>query len=502
MAREASFLAVDLGAESGRVFSGAFTGEKMALREVHRFSNTPVRLPDGLYWDALHIFEEVKTALAKAASHTGRIESVGTDSWGVDFALLDASGAMLGNPRHYRDSRAQGMVERACELVAKEEIYGTTGIQFMRINTLCQLLAMREQDSPLLGAADTLLMIPDLINYWLSGEKSCEHTNATTTQLYDPRSGEWAKSLIEDLGIPKHVFGEVARPATTLGRLLPEVAEETGLKGLPVVAVASHDTAAAVAAVPASGDDFAYISSGTWSLVGVETDAPVTTQEAMEANFTNEGGFGGRTRFLKNVMGLWILQECRKEWSRAGRDYSYEELERLAREASAPGPLIDPDHPEFLAPGDMSPRLRRFCEMTGQEVPDSPGGISRCVLESLALKYALVLEQAQKITGKRVETVHAVGGGSQNALLCQLTAETTRLPVVAGPIEATALGNAMVQAFAKGYVGSLEDIRRVVGRSVEPKTYEPRESTGRCQGLKEKFIELRKASHGIEQLGG
>ena len=490
-----------MGAESGRVFSGNFDGEKMVLQEVHRFSNIPVRLPDGLYWDVLHIFEEIKSALAKAASHTSRIDSVGTDSWGVDFALLDAGGAMLTNPHHYRDSRAEGMVERACELVPKEEIYRSTGIQFMQINTLCQLLAMREQDSALLGVADTLLMIPDLINYWLSGEKSCERTNATTTQLYDPRAEGWARSLIEDIGLPRHIFGEVVDPATSLGQLLPEVSEDTGLKVLPVVAVASHDTASAVAAVPAVGDDFAYVSSGTWSLVGVETNAPVTTTEAMEANFTNEGGFGSRTRFLKNVMGLWILQECRKEWARAGKNYSYEELERLARETSAPGPLIDPDHPAFLAPGDMTSRVRRFCEMSGQEAPGSPGEISRCVLESLALKYALVLNQAQKITGKHIETIHIVGGGSQNALLCQLTAETTRLPVVAGPIEATALGNAMVQAFAKGYVGSLEEIREVVGRSVQPKTYEPRESISKWRELKEKFIEVRDDALSIEQLG-
>lgn len=487
----ATFLAVDLGAESGRVFSCGFDGERVSPQEVHRFPNVPVRLPDGLYWDILHIFSEIKAGLAKLARDGEGIESLGVNSWGVDFALLDRGGALLSNPRHYRDKRTEGMVERALERVPKEGIYRTTGIQFLRLNTLCQLLAM--EGSPLLEAADTLLLIPDLINYWLTSEKSCEYTNATTTQLYDPRAGEWARELMEKLSIPARLFTRIVAPATRFGSLLPQVAEETRIGEVPVVAVASHDTASAVAAIPAENEDFAYISSGTWSLVGVETPEPVMTGEAMEANFTNEGGFGGRTRFLKNVTGLWLLQECRGEWARKGRDYSYEELARLAEAAPAAGPLIDPDHPMFLDPGDMASRIRHFCEAAGQKVPDNPGEISRCIFESLALKYALVLEQAQKITGKTIEAVHVIGGGSQNELLCRLTADATGLPVLSGPVEATVLGNAMVQACAGGYVESLQEIRRVIRHSVEIKTCEPRDD-GRWAELRERFREVVEAS--------
>jgi rhamnulokinase len=481
----ASYLAVDLGAESGRVVLGRFDGGRVSLEEVHRFPNVPVLLPDGLHWDALRILTEVEEGLARAAREE-EIEGVGVDSWGVDFGLLNGGGALVSNPYHHRDGRTEGMMKEAFGLIPREEIYRTTGIQFLPINTLYQLLAMRV--SPLLGAAEAMLLIPDLINYWLTGEKACEYTNATTTQLLDLEGG-WAQDLFESMDLPSRILTPVVPPATELGPLLPQVAEEIGAKP-PVFAVASHDTASAVVAVPAGGEDFAYISSGTWSLVGVETSEPVVTQEAMEANFTNEGGFGGRTRFLKNVMGLWLLQECRKTWAREGREYSYEELARLAEDAPFAGPLVDPDHPAFLSPGDMPARIRSFCGETGQRPPEEPAAVTRCVFESLALKYRYAIEQAQSLTDRTVGTINVVGGGSQNALLCQLTADASRLPVAAGPVEATAMGNVMVQAFARGRVGSLEEIRAVISDSFETSAYEPGGDDEEWSGLYERFSRL------------
>ncbi len=489
MAGESAFVAVDLGAESGRAVLGRFEGERMTLEEVHRFPNRPVRLPDGLHWDVLRIIGEIKEGLAKAARSPERIESLGVDAWGVDFALLDRDGSLISNPYHYRDPRTEAMDERAFDRMPKEEIYGVTGIQFLPINTLYQLLAM--EGSPLLGTAQTLLLIPDLIGYWLTGEKACEFTIASTTQLCDARSGGWAHDLMEKMGFPTHIFGDIIPPGTELGPLLPEVAEEIGVKeGFRVTAVASHDTASAVVAVPAESENFAYISSGTWSLVGVELPEPAVEPEGMHANFTNEGGFGGTTRFLKNVMGLWIMQECRRSWAREGRDYSYEELTHLAQAAPAAGSLLDPDHPTFLPPGDMPGRIRRFCRETGQSPPEEPGEVVRCVLESLALKYRWVLERAEEITGRRAEVVHVVGGGVRNTLLCQLTADATRRPVRAGPVEATALGNLMVQAYARGYLGSLEEIRAAVrGSSVEVYDYQP---TGSADEWDEAYERLRR----------
>jgi rhamnulokinase len=482
----AGYLAVDLGAESGRVVLGRFDGGRVSLEEVHRFPNTSVRLPDGLHWDVLRFLSEIKDGLAKAMRKE-EIEGIGIDSWGVDFGLLDGEGALVSNPYHHRDARTEGMMEEAFGLVPKEEIYQITGIQFLPINTLYQLLAMR--GSPLLEAAETMLLIPDLMNYWLTSEKACEYTNATTTQLLDLQEGGWARDLFEGMDLPSRILGPIVPPATELGPLLPEVAEEIGA-GPPVFASASHDTASAVVAVPAEGENFAYISSGTWSLVGVETPEPVVSQEAMEANFTNEGGFGRRTRLLKNVMGLWILQECRRQWAREGNDHSYEELALLAEDAPPAGPLVDPDHPTFLSPGDMPSRIRSFCEETGQDPPEEPASVARCVFESLALKYRYAIEQARSLTGRTVETVNVVGGGSQNDLLCQLTADAARFPVVAGPVEATAIGNVMVQAFAQGRVGSLEEIRAVVRDSFQASTYEPGGDHEEWSGLHERFSRL------------
>ena len=484
-----SCLAVDLGAESGRVLSASLRDGRIDLEEIYRFPNEPVKVYDGLHWDVIRIFAEVKEGLRKAVDKVGGIESIGIDSWAVDFALLDRDGALISNPYSYRDARTEGMMERAYERIPKEEIYRTTGIQFIRINTLYQLLAM--EDSPSLDIADRLLLIPDLIGYWLTGQKACEFTNATTTQLYDLTAGDWAWDLIEKMSLPGRIFPEILPPATVVGHLLPEVAEEVGLsESLTVMAVGSHDTASAVVAVPAEGDNFAYISSGTWSLVGVETSEPVITQEAMDSNFTNEGGVGGRTRFLKNVMGLWLLQECRKTWAEEGHDYSYEELERLARGAPAFGSVVNPNHPAFFSPGDMPSRIRSYCEETGQEVPEDIGHVVRCVLESLALKYHHILVQTSRLTGQPNEAIHVVGGGSLNSLLCQLTADAAGLPVMAGPVEATALGNAMVQALAKGYLNSLKEIRAVIRRSSDVVRYTPGGEAEEWEELKARFQNL------------
>jgi rhamnulokinase len=491
----AGYLAVDLGAESGRLVLGRFDGGRVSLEEVHRFPNIAVRLPDGLHWDVLRFLSEIKEGLAKAMREE-KIEGIGIDSWGVDFGLLDGEGALVSNPYHHRDARTEGMMDEAFRLVPKEEIYQLTGIQFLPINTLYQLLPMR--GSPLLEAAQTMLLIPDLMNYWLTGEKACEYTNATTTQLLDLEEGGWARNILEGMDLPSRILAPIVQPATELGSLLPEVAEEVGA-GPPVFAVASHDTASAVVAVPAEGEDFAYISSGTWSLVGVELPGPVVTEEGLRANFTNEGGFGGKTRLLKNVMGLWLLQECRRQWAKEGHEYSYEELARLAEDAPPAGPLVDPDHPAFLAPGDMASRIRSYCEETGQRPPEEPAAVARCVFESLALKYRHAIEQAESLAGRAIGTVNVVGGGSQNSLLCQLTADATRRPVLAGPVEATALGNLMVQAYARGHLASLEEMREAVRRSVEVQEYEPQGAEDERQEAYEKLRDLIGAAPRLDQ---
>jgi rhamnulokinase len=396
----------------------------------------------------------------------------------VDFALLDWDGELVGQPHHYRDPRTQGMLEEAFRRVPRAEIFEATGIQFMPINTLYQLLALVVRRSPLLDAAATFLTIPDLFNYWLTGQRVCEFTNATTTQLYNPRAGAWAGALMACLGIPHRIFPEVVPPGTVLGTLAPDVAAESSAGRVEVVAPACHDTGSAVAAVPVQAARpgtaaHAYISSGTWSLVGTEVAAPVITPESLALNFTNEGGVGGTFRLLKNVAGLWLVQECRRTWARAGQEYSYDELTELARRAAALRSLVDPDAPDFLPPGDMPGRIRARCLATGQPLPQEPGEVVRCALESVALKYRLVLEQLDALAGQRLEPVHMVGGGSRNRLLCQFTADATRRPVLAGPVEATAVGNVLVQALARGRLGSMADARALVRRSFPIEPYDP-----------------------------
>jgi rhamnulokinase len=465
-------LALDLGAESGRALMGRFDGARLAIDDVHRFPNVPVQLGAHLYWDFPRLFDDVLAALRKAGA--GGLDSLGVDAWGVDFGLLDARGELLGNPVHYRDRRTEGMMKAAFQRVPRDEIYRRTGIQFLPINTVYQLMAMVVDADPRLEVADSLLLIPDLFHHYLCGVTACELTNATTTQCYDPRGEAWAMDLLTRLGIPSRVFPDVVAPATVLGPLTDEIARESGLSGTRVVAPATHDTGSAVAATPIEdGAKAAYISSGTWSLVGVELGQPVINDTTLAANITNEGGVAGTTRLLKNVMGLWLVQECRRSWSREGQDFTYEELMVLAETAPPFTAFIDPDDERFLRPGDMPARVRAACRETNQPEPADHGQLVRVILESLALKYHMVLSQLEAVTGARVEVVHTVGGGSQNRLLCQMTADATGRLVLAGPVEATAIGNLIAQAIGLGELGSLADGRQVIRNSFRIDEHEP-----------------------------
>jgi rhamnulokinase len=474
--RALSFVAADLGAESGRVMVGRFDGDRLSLAEAHRFDSRPVALPDGLHTDVLRIFAEIQHGLAAAARSGGELGSVAVDTWGVDFALMDGAGRLLGNPYHYRDVLGSGVLERTLARVSRSEIFKATGIQLLELNTLFQLVRLREREAAELAAARRLLMVPDLFSFWLSGRAANEYTIATTSQCFDTRRGEWARGLLERLSLPPGIFGEVVPPGTMLGELRPEIAGETGAGRLPVIAVGGHDTALAVAAVPARGRDFAYISSGTWSLLGAEIDGACVDDASLAANFTNEGGVCGTIRFLKNLCGLWLVQECRRSWARGGKADSYDELTAMA--ASAPGfrSLVDVDSPAFAAPGDMPARIQASCRQTGQPVPETKAEIVRCALDSLALKYRHVLATMEGILGRRLEPLHVVGGGSRNRLLCQLAADATGRTVVAGPVEATAAGNVALQAMALGHLGSrdLAEARDLVRRSFEIAEYEPR----------------------------
>ena len=467
-------LAFDLGAESGRALVGAFDGERIGLDIVHRFPNGAVQTLDTLHWDVLRLWGEMLTALRKAAADHGIPASIGVDTWGVDFALLGRDGALLGNPRHYRDPHTEGIMDAAFCTVPQAELFGRTGIQFMRFNTLFQLLALQRDRSPLLDAADTMLLVPDLFHYWLTGIKANEYTDASTSQLIDPHTRTWAVDVVRRFALPERILGSLVQPGTVLGPVRPSVTAQTGVAGVPVIAPATHDTAAAVAAVPASGDSWAYISSGTWSLMGVETQQPLTDDRAHRVNFTNEGGVGGTIRLLKNIMGLWLVQECRRSWERAGRTFSYEELMRLAEQAPPFVSVVDPDDAAFLLPPSMPDAIADFCRRTRQTVPRDPGAVVRCTLEALALRYRWVLQRLEELVGKRLDTIHIVGGGCQNTLLCQLTADACDRSVVAGPVEATAVGNVLVQMLGLGLLGSLAQGRAVVRRSFDAQTYAPR----------------------------
>ena len=472
------FLAFDLGAESGRGVLGHFDGERLKLEELHRFPNGGVRVLDSLHWDVLRLWNEMKTALSICAQKGVDLSGLGLDTWGVDFALLGKDDALLGFPYHYRDSRTDGMLAEAFRRLPRKEIFERSGCQFLQINTLYQLLSMATNKSPLLDVAETFLMIPDLFNFWLTGRKVCEFTDATTTQFYDPRGEDWSKEVFDALGLPSEILPEIVPPGTQLGTLLPSVAEETGLPEIPVIAPACHDTGSAVAAVPAQGEDWAYISSGTWSLMGIEVPEPIVTEQALALNFTNEGGVEGTFRFLKNIMGLWLVQECRRTWARSGNEMSYAQMTQLAEGAKPFTALIEPDADAFLPAGDMPSRIVEYCKLTGQTPPSDEGEILRCALESLALKYRWVLEKLEAVRGQSIDVIHIVGGGVQNQTLCQFTADATGTPAVAGPIEATAIGNIAVQAIASSLIGSISEAREIVRRSFDLTTYEPQDSAG------------------------
>ncbi|MBN1246337.1 MAG: rhamnulokinase [Anaerolineae bacterium] len=485
------FLAVDLGAESGRVVAGHFDGRRICLEPVHRFPNGPVDVQGTLYWDVLRLWSDIKIGLSRAAEQYGdRIAGIGLDTWGVDYGLLARDGRLLGNPYHYRDSRTDGMMEAAFRKVPRAEIFARTGIQFMQLNTLFQLVAMVEAGSPVLDIAETLLTMPDLINFWLTGHKANEFTIATTTQCYDPRAGDWAYAMLGTLGIPTRLFGKIVPPGTVLGPLQASVAAETGLGPVPVIAPATHDTGSAVAAVPMDPDNAIYLSSGTWSLMGVESKVPIIDDRMLAWNLTNEGGVDGTFRILKNIMGLWLVQECRREWQRAGEDHDYGEMVEMAAAAPAFGPIVSPGDSRFLAPGDMVSRIQAACGDTGQTPPDSKGAILRCALESLALEYRWVAERLDELTSKRLDTIHIIGGGAQNELLDQLAADATGRTVVTGPIEATALGNVLVQAKALGHIGSIAEGREVVKASFELKTFQPRD-TARWDDVFARYLQIR-----------
>ena len=465
-------VAVDLGAESGRAVVGTFDGGRLTLEDVHRFPNVPVTLAGTLHWDFLRLFGEVTTGLRRAAAG-GPVASVGVDTWGVDFGLLDARGRLLANPVHYRDRRTEGMPDLAFAVVPRDEIYAATGIQFMPINTLYQLFSMVRAGDPLLDQADRLLMMADLFHHFLAGTAVAEYTNASTSQCLDPVSRDWARPLLARFGIPTGILPPVVAPGTVLGPVRADVAADTGLRDARVVAPGSHDTASAVVGAPLDGPTTAFLSSGTWSLIGLEVPAPVITDVTLAANLTNEGGVGGTVRLLRNVAGLWLVQESRRALWPAGDAPTYEELATLAEAAPAFTAFIDPDDERFLRPGDLPARVRAFCAETGQPVPEDAGALVRVLLESLALRYAVAVDELRAASGHPIKAIQVVGGGSNHRLLCRLTAGATGLPVRAGPVEATASGNLCVQAIAAGELADVAEARALIARSFPVITYEP-----------------------------
>ena len=475
-----SLLGFDFGASSGRAMLGTLADGKLDIREIHRFSNDPVTLCGRFVWDVPRLVYEMKQALLKLSREQIRVDAIGIDTWGVDYGLLDKNGRLLGLPTHYRDARTNGVPEKVRAIVPDAELFARTGISFNIFNTLYQLYAMRLEDDPTLEMAEDLLFMPDLLAYLLTGAKGTEYTMASTSAMLNPYTRTWDMELLEKLRIPTRMLGEVKLPGQVRGTLLPEIAKECGVDEIPVIAVGGHDTASAVAAVPAAGDDFAYISSGTWSLLGVEAKAPMCEDAVMNAGYTNEGGVDGSIRLLKNIMGLWIIQECKREWDRRSDAVGFAELVEMAIGAPAFKAMIDVDDPGFLAPGDMPARIQEYCRKTGQAVPRGRGEISRVVYEGLALKYRWAIERLeQDMLKKPVKVLHIVGGGSKNVLLNRFTADALRRPVVVGPSEGTVIGNLLVQAMALGAVADMAELRRVVEASFPTETYLP-ESDGKA----------------------
>ena len=481
MARNVA-LAVDLGASGGRVVAGGFDGRLLELEELHRFENGPVTMAGRLVWDLPRLWQEVTVGLRTAGARHGRaVSSVGVDTWGVDFSFLAADGDLLANPVCYRDARTRGLLATTTGLVPREEIFAATGLQFMEINSLYQLMALKQADSRVLAAADRLLMIPDLFHWLLCGAASNERTNASTTQCFNPQTSDWAFPLLERLGLPRRIFGPVSEPGTVLGPLRGDVAAEAGLSGVRVVLPGTHDTASAVAAVPADEPpsprpEWCYVSLGTWALVGAELDRPLVTPECLARNFTNEAGIGGTTRLLKNVCGLWLVQQCRAAWLRAGQEWTWDQLTALAAEAPPLVTLVDPNHPSLVAPTDMPAAIRALARATGEPEPETTAATVRAALESVAAAVRGTVAELEGLLGRRLGRVHVVGGGVKNALLCQMIADATGRPVVAGPVEATAVGNLLVQLLARDGRVDLRAIRRVVRDTFEPVRYEPKDA--------------------------
>jgi rhamnulokinase len=475
------YLAFDLGASSGRAILGRFENRQLSLEEIYRFPNEPVVVAGSMHWDILRLFHEMKHGLQLAAKRYGKaIKSMAIDTWGVDYGLLGENDFLLGNPYHYRDHRTDGIMEETFNVLPRQVIFEKTGIQFMPINTLYQLFAFKKAYPELLSQVRSLLMIPDLFNFFFTGKKIGEVTIASTSQIYNPQTGTWDNELLQALAIPLSIFPELMPSGTVLGGLLPQVAAEVGMTDLHVIAPGSHDTASAIAAVPSEGEDTMYISSGTWMLAGVEVDAPVINVKTLRLNFTNEMGVCGKTRLLKNLMGLWLLQECRNHWLRNGESIDFETMTSLAAEAKPMRSLIDPDHPSFLNPENIPEAIQAYCRDTGQPVPKTKGEIIRCALESLALKVKKILGELEWILNKRLSVIHIVGGGVKNELLCSLIAEATGRKVITGPVEATAIGNILTQALAMGEIHSLAELKSIVRASTEVKVFEP---TGTGWGL-------------------
>ena len=469
------FLAVDLGSESGRVIVGILNDDRITIEEIHRFPNPQIRALNRVHWDIHYLFKEVKKGLSLAAGNGHEdLESIGIDTWGVDFGFVGKDGALLGDPYCYRDPRTNGMMEEVLRKISREEIYASTGIQFMQINSLYQLYAASLNEKESFRQCETVLFMPDLFNYLLTGRKVSEYTVASTSQMLNAWSRTWDDALLRKIGLPPDIMAPIIQPGSIIGTLLPEVAGETGISNdTDVVAVGCHDTASAVAAVPGRGKNWAYISSGTWSIVGIESDRPLIDNNTLADDFTNEGGVGGKIRFLRNVTGLWLLQECRKSWKKHGDIPEYEELVKTASAAEGFKCMIDPDDPSFLDPPDMPEAIVRYCRGHSQPVPETTGEFVRCILESLAMKYRAMIEKIGSLTHRTIETIHIVGGGSRNAMLNQFTADATGIPVEAGPVEASALGNIIVQAIAEGKISSIEEGRAMVARSFPVRRYDP-----------------------------
>jgi len=472
-------LAFDFGASSGRAMLGTFDGEKISLQEIHRFSNDPVEVCGNLHWDILRLFYEIKQGILKCV-HSGNkdISAIGIDTWGVDYGLFNSENNLIGNPFHYRDIRTDGMIEKACEIAGREFIFDQTGVQIIWFNTAYQLLSMTLKNSSSLNDVKTLLLTPDMLNYFLTGVQTTERTIASTTQLYNPSTKTWAYDLMEKLNIPKKIFTPIVDAGTVIGSITPELSDELDIVSVPVIAVASHDTASAVVSVPiVDEEDYIYISSGTWSLMGIESDTPIINEKSYQHNFTNELGYNGKVRFLKNIMGLWIVQECKRQWEREGDNVSFAELEVAALDATPFENYINPDDTLFATPGNMPRRIKEFCEKTNQKVPQTKGEILRCVYQSIALKYRYTVECLEDILGKELKVIHIVGGGIKDKTLCKLTAYATNKKVVAGPVEATAIGNIAVQLISLGEIENITQARKIIANSFEATTYMPEDSS-------------------------